>query len=257
VGPHSAPLLGIVPGQICPQLQMRRRRGRQRLQRRLGTLLGLLDHAGDGSESAGLMSIARVLLFNTGEGVLGGRDAPKRSEEVEQGEEETSQDLLRNVGIAHALVQPALAGGDLDAARAQPGQGQRDLLAVAAADAVGQHVDAVAGGEQVERGLGDADVGLDADEHGVERLLGHAGGGGRRGHDLGRPHAEARLVGVDGRLDAVGRVQAQLRARLAQLGARLRRREDGDREDLALRCEPGSHAGGTDEVEGEAGYMGG
>lgn len=77
---------------------------------------------------------------------------------------------LGGTGIADNLVHPALARGDDNARlRAQPGERERDFLAVAAADGVGEDKDAVAGAGGVEGGLGDADVGFDADEDDAAR----------------------------------------------------------------------------------------
>jgi hypothetical protein len=63
---------------------------------------------------------------------------------------------------------------------AQAGEGDGDLLLVAAADAISNDENVVAGPQQINRGLRDADVALDADNdagegpcrvEGVERLL--------------------------------------------------------------------------------------
>src|SRR5699024_4378133 len=68
-------------------------------------------------------------------------------------------------GVTERLIHPALGGGDDDAGLgAQTVEGDDDLGAVAAADGVGEHVWDVASVSQVEGSLGDADVGLDADE---------------------------------------------------------------------------------------------
>lgn len=67
--------------------------------------------------------------------------------------------------VPHALVHPALARRDGDAGLgAQPVQRNAHLAGVAAGHAVGEHVHPVSGIAQVQRRLGDADVGLDADE---------------------------------------------------------------------------------------------
>lgn len=58
-----------------------------------------------------------------------------------------------------------------------------------------QHIDLVAFGQQVERGLSHADVGLDAHDRDLERkLLVRRGGGGEREPDLRYEHAEGRFV---------------------------------------------------------------
>lgn len=120
-------------------------------------------------------------------------------------------------GVAEALVHPALARRDFDARLgAQPVERHDDLLAVAAADAVGDDVDGVAGVAQVERRLGDANVRLDADE-GNLRL------GGQLGRELGHHHGELGLV--DGRR---GEVRGDAGDSRAQLGGGLRRYVHGD-----------------------------
>ena len=93
-----------------------------------------------------------------------------------------TRDALWEPSIADALVQPALASGHDHAFTPQPSEGNRDFLPVAAADAVGYHVDPVAFFQQIEGGLRDlqrvrrlsmlrwglgasyADVGLYADD---------------------------------------------------------------------------------------------
>ncbi len=114
--------------------------------------------------------------------------------------------------VAEALVHPALARRDGDAGLgAQAVEGDDDLLAVAAADAVGNDVDGVAGVAQVQRRLGDADVRLDADE-------GDLGGSREVGRERGHQHRELGLVNR-----RRGQVRGDGGHGRAQLGGRLRR----------------------------------
>lgn len=76
---------------------------------------------------------------------------------------------LGTAGVADGLVHPALAGGDGDALGAETGEGEGDFLLVATTHGVGEDVDfdvAATGRRRqgVEGGLGDANVGFDADE---------------------------------------------------------------------------------------------
>lgn len=120
-------------------------------------------------------------------------------------------------GIPQALVHPALARGDAHTRLgAQPVEGHDNLLPVAAADAVGNDVDAVAGVAQVDCGLGDANVRLDADE-GNGRL------GLELGDELGHQHGELGLVNR-GRLEVCGDAGDGR----AELGCRLGGCVDGD-----------------------------
>lgn len=122
-------------------------------------------------------------------------------------------------GIAHALIHPALTRRhDHALLGAQAVQRDQHLGPVAATDAVGQHVHAVAGVAQVQRRLRDADVRLDADQ----RHLRPRGQRGRDGRDV---HGELGLV--------VRRRREQLRQRRdrgAELGWGLHRGVDGDGE---------------------------
>ena len=97
-------------------------------------------------------------------------------------------------GVAHALVHPALARSNSDTLlRAQAVERNGDLWAVAAADAIGNNVDAVTQVAKVKGRLGDADVALDAHQgDGGGIFLGEGVKDGRDGH------GEARLV-VGGR----------------------------------------------------------
>lgn len=118
--------------------------------------------------------------------------------------------------IPHALVHPALGRGDDDAGlRAQAVERDDHLGPVAAAHGVGNDVRDVAPVAQVEGGLGDADVGLDADEGDARlRRQGFLQGGdehGELGLVVGRASEEAG-EGGDGR---------------AELGDRLRGCVDG------------------------------
>lgn len=74
---------------------------------------------------------------------------------------------LGAAGVPHGLVHPALTRGDNDALGAETGEGEGHFLAVAATHGVGENVDLGirGGGEGVEGGLGDANVGFDADEY--------------------------------------------------------------------------------------------
>lgn len=129
-----------------------------------------------------------------------------------------------NAGIAHALIHPTLARRDDGARGAQPVERDGDLLLVAAADAVGQDVDLVAAGQEVQRRLGHADVALYPDDDHL---------GGRRGlevlADLGHPHAEEGLVHVD---RGLFQQRLELRHGLAELRLALRRHVDGDLQHL-------------------------
>jgi hypothetical protein len=78
---------------------------------------------------------------------------------------------------------------------AQAGEGYGDLLLVAAADAISDDENVVAGSQQVNRGLCDADVALDADNdagegpccvEGIEGLLDLRGAGGVSMNRVGR-----------------------------------------------------------------------
>lgn len=149
---------------------------------------------------------------------------------------------LWNLGVAHDLVQPGLAAGDDGALGPQPGQGQRHLLLVAAADAVREHVDAVARSEEVQRRLRHADVALDPDQrHRDPAAAAAAEEVARRQRSLHRrrPHGEFRLVRVLPDQRARRRQEfLQLRHRRAELGTVLRRRVDGD----------GEKVGGPDDL---------
>ena len=96
---------------------------------------------------------------------------------------------LGHGGIAHNLINPALGGRDDGARSGQPPQRDGDLLGIRGAHGIGQDVNVVPGLEEVEGGLGDADVGLDADD-------GDGGVGLEGGGDLGDEHGEAGLVVV-------------------------------------------------------------
>ena len=83
--------------------------------------------------------------------------------------------------------------------------------------------------QQIKRSLRNADMALDPDNHHLallrpQRIEGLA--------QLGHEHGEGRFVHVRLRLHAIVTVQAELGTRLAELGAQLRCREDGNREDL-------------------------
>ncbi len=113
--------------------------------------------------------------------------------------------------VAQALVHPALARRDGDARLgAQAVQRHDDLLAVAAADAIGDDVDGVAGVTQVQRRLRDANVRLDADERNLRLAR-------QTGSELGHHHGELGLV--DG---GRGQVRGDAGHRRAELGGRLR-----------------------------------
>jgi hypothetical protein len=142
---------------------------------------------------------------------------------------------------------------------AQAGEGDGDLLLVAAADAISDDKHIMPGPQQVNRGLRDTDVALDADNdagegpcrvEGVEGLLDLWGarpsawscGSWVR---LNSHHGKQSLVEVAAGLDAIGDVEAQLRACLAQTCAVLCGCEDGDVEDLT-RAE--QFLGGSDDL---------
>lgn len=127
--------------------------------------------------------------------------------------------------IAQALVHPALGGADGDAGlAAQAIEGDADLCAVAGADAVGDDVGEVASVAEVEGGLGDADVGLDADDC-------DAGLGRELGGDGGDEHGEFGLVVGRG-----GEEGGDCRDGWAELGRGLGCCVDGDGEGLGV-CE--------------------
>jgi len=71
---------------------------------------------------------------------------------------------LSNPRIAHTLIQPTLARAHDGTLVSQARERNGNFFFVAAADAVGDDVDAVAVAEQIEGGLGDADVRFDADD---------------------------------------------------------------------------------------------
>lgn len=156
--------------------------------------------------------------------------------------------------VADVLIDPALGGGHSSTGSAQAVQGDRHLLGVARRHAIGQHVDAVLGCQQVQRRLGDADVRFDADDD-------H--GSGRGDLVQGRPHfghihAEAGFVGVDDDLGPLetgsgsrasiivdihgvkGQEAGQLGDGVAEPDTILGSDKDGDIEDL----------GGTDDFAG-------
>ncbi|TLS26108.1 hypothetical protein PpBr36_05235 [Pyricularia pennisetigena] len=143
---------------------------------------------------------------------------------------------LGDLGVAHDLVQPGLAAGDDGALGPQPGQGERHLLAVAAADAIGEHVDAVPGAEEVERRLRHADVALDPDQRHRDpaaAVAAHEVARRQRPLHRRRPHGEFRLVRVLSHQRACRRQElVQLRHRRPELGPVLRRRVDGNGEQL-------------------------
>lgn len=72
--------------------------------------------------------------------------------------------ILGRSSVAYTFVDDALAGGHDGTLVSQAGKGQGDLFLVAAAHAVGNDVDGVAGSDQINAGLGDTDVALDADD---------------------------------------------------------------------------------------------
>lgn len=92
---------------------------------------------------------------------------------------------------------------------AQPVEGDDDLCPVAAADGVGNDVGEVACVAEVQGGLGDADVGLDANEGDAR---GGRQGGGQRGDEHGelglvvRRRGEERGERGDGRAELGGRL---------------------------------------------------
>lgn len=130
---------------------------------------------------------------------------------------------LSNAGIAHALVQETLTRRHHRPLSLQPPQRDRDLLLVAAAHPIRQDIHLVPVGQQVQRRLRHTDMRLDADQ---DDLVGTAGRQG--GFDLRHPHGEGGLVDMAGGLDAVGGVETQFRAGLAQAGARLGGGVDGE-----------------------------
>jgi hypothetical protein len=81
--------------------------------------------------------------------------------------------------VPHKFKQHALARRHCAPFPCQPGQGHASFATVAAADAVREDVDFVAGREQVECRLRNADVRFDAHEQDFEREV--AWGGGRVG----------------------------------------------------------------------------
>lgn len=113
---------------------------------------------------------------------------------------------LGAASVANGLVHPTLTGGDSDTFGAEAGEGEGHFLPVAATHGVGEDVDFGVGGgsEGVEGGLGDADVGFDADEDDFsQRRRGGRGGIRRRRRGFwgrkvlcqgGKPHAEQGLV---------------------------------------------------------------
>ena len=76
--------------------------------------------------------------------------------------------LLFNRRIPHALIQPAFTRRDDHALSGQPPQRHPDLPLMTTTHPVRQHVHLVPVGQQVERGLRDADVSLDADDGDLE-----------------------------------------------------------------------------------------
>lgn len=142
--------------------------------------------------------------------------------------------------IAHHLINQTLARRDPRALLPQAMQRNIPLLGITTTNRILHNPHAMPIGNQVQRRLQHTDMCLNPNNHDVKRLLLGRRAGVRirlrgrqrleRRHHLGHPHAKGRLVHVrDGR---VGRLELQLGARLAQLGALLRRREDGYLEDL-------------------------
>jgi hypothetical protein len=86
--------------------------------------------------------------------------------------------VLGRCSVSHAFVDDTLACGDDSTFVAQAGEGYGDLLLVATADAIGNDKDLVASSQQINGGLCDADVALDADNNagegpcGLERVDG-------------------------------------------------------------------------------------
>jgi hypothetical protein len=116
------------------------------------------------SDEAGLMLEAESNL---------GRQSSQNSPGVDRGVLDDAKEAPEAGvgGIANALVHPALARGNDDARlSAETVEGDGDLGRVAAADGVGEDVDAMASVAEVEGSLSNADVRLNADE----------GDGGRR-----------------------------------------------------------------------------
>jgi len=147
------------------------------------------------------------------------------------------------LGVAQQLEQQALARGHNAALARQPGQRHGPLARVAAGHAVLQDVDAVAQPQQIQGGLGDADVGFDADDDHRQR-------GGRLGGELRdefrHHHGKRRLVHL-GRGGGIGRQQARhLGHGRAQPGGVLGRAVDGHVEDFGRfdhLCTRGDHFG--------------
>lgn len=108
--------------------------------------------------------------------------------------------------VAQALIHPALARRNADARlSAKPVERDDNLLPVAAADAICNNVDVVAGVAQVNGGLGDANVRLDAHERNGRLGL-------ELGGELGDQHGELGLV--NGRGGEVGGDAGDGRAQL-------------------------------------------
>jgi hypothetical protein len=72
--------------------------------------------------------------------------------------------VLRRPSIPHKLIHKALAGGHNSALMPQPRQRDRHFLPIAAAHSIGYHVYFVAGTEEIECCLSDADMAFDADD---------------------------------------------------------------------------------------------
>jgi hypothetical protein len=84
--------------------------------------------------------------------------------------------------IAKTFVQPTLARRHNRPSSPEPRQRDPDLLRVPTTHAIGDHVHGVAGVQEVQGRLGDADVGFNADEGDLVVL----GGGGGLGIRVGR-----------------------------------------------------------------------
>lgn len=138
----------------------------------------------------------------------------------QRGLDDAEEALEARVGsVADGLVHPALAGSHGDAGfGAEAVECDGDLGGVGAADGVGDDVDAVSRVAEVEGGLGDADVALDAHE-------GDGRGGGELGRDGGDVHRELGLV-----VGRRGEEGGQLSDGRAELGDRLGGGVDGDGE---------------------------
>lgn len=133
---------------------------------------------------------------------------------------------IRMARIPQDLKHDTLTTGDNGAGVPQPRQGDAPLLGIHTGDPVHNHIHTVATLEQIQRRLCDTDVGLDADDDGVN------GGDPRFGEqrlELGRDHGEERLVEVG--LDVcAGQMRLQLGDGVTQPGTVLGRDIRGDLE---------------------------